>query len=103
MKPTKKQRHEAYKYAHDVISNLKEDDERFICWVINEYFNYTISVHLETGLMPELNLFKPNDFFAAWFVGKTGYDLPYSSLEVKEAQKIILEFCIEMTKPETNG
>ena len=99
MKPTKKQRHEAYKYAHNVISNLKENEEEFICLLLGRFFKHEInSLHI-ANYLPEFNLFKPRFGAVAWFDIEYGYDGNYKSKWIKEAQKTILEFCIEMTKP----
>lgn len=51
-------------------------------------------------MYPEFFLFKPEHIkgYAAWFSKSGRNDAEYATKAVKEHQRTVLEFCIEMTK-----
>jgi hypothetical protein len=103
-KLTKTQRHEVYKKAHGIISKFTDNEAEFMCFIIERIVldKFTISCGAEE--LPEFELFKPEEHAVAWFGVSTGFegdngrDMSYMCSPIKEAQKTILEFCIEMTK-----
>lgn len=89
---TKKERHEAYKWALENIGVYS----KYLC----NNFNFGYWGILSAGhnhQLKEFLLFEPTNLpetTRQWFGGVPAY----STKEVKEHQKTILEFCIEMTK-----
>lgn len=107
-KPSIKQRHEIYKGAHAIIKAKQED---FVCHAIANYvksngiitmskydvgvFSYISSTMAEN--FPEAYLFKnPNqEWGSVWFSEYGSYN------KNMELRLTVLEFCIEMTKPQS--
>lgn len=92
---TTKQRHAYYKEALDVITDKYKT---FMCPAIRHVKKYTIEDNEVYKNFPELYLFRPTrnmpkNCTEAWNL-EQNHDVEYNF-----ERKIILEFCILMTKP----
>ena len=94
MKFTKKERNEIYKKALDIHLELEQFSSAFLCPQLRRVCGDP-QIILEIEL-PEFDLFHP-EYCYVWFDKENGYPMPYYSQEIKEAQRMILLFCIEIT------
>ena len=94
MKFTKKQRNKIYKKALDIHLNLEQGSFAFLCPHLRRVCGDTkVALVIE---LPEFDLFDPGNGYV-WFDKRNGYSGHYMSQEIKEAQQMILLFCIELT------
>lgn len=91
-KLTKKQRHEIYKECLKHHLMLEQSSYVFLCHLISGKSNMQNFKMIDE--FPEFSLFQPIyvNFGDAWFDGNYDGDI------IKEHQRVILQFCIEMTK-----
>jgi hypothetical protein len=96
MELSKKQRKKVYEEALKNHRLIDDDDRVFMCLFIDSigqqiFGKVCYDYH-------EFNLFAPPGrlWFESWFRPDTGFTQDYFSKEVKEVQRIILEFCIAM-------
>jgi len=103
-----KERNEIYKRALAIYEKLKIDDYYFICNVLDNVYkdiHNTIFINVRMNELEEFSLFAPSeeDWLErnAWFCVCNGFDGNYTGNEIKNAQRMILEFCIEMSNQKT--
>ena len=88
----RKERKKIYKSVLKRIENCRPYDYFYLC---NEImYNRIGNIY---GLFPEFELFRPVRNDKAWFNAFNDFPEPYRSETTKNAQKMILQFCIEMT------
>jgi len=98
MKFTKKQRNKIYRSALDEHLKLNTNERLYLCHSLSNISNLN-----QSGLfifLPEFKIFSPHVWGerGAWFVPDNGYNgWDYCDLGIKDAQRMILLFCIEIT------
>jgi len=93
MKFTKKERNEIYKKALDIHLKLLPYRYAYLC---NLFYSICETHQGSLSELPEFDLFDTGSDYV-WFSKQNGYHGGYESQEVKEAQRMLLLFCIEMT------
>lgn len=97
-KLSKKDRNIVYK---EMLESYEKGNWGFMCILLGDVTSWKyLNIDFE-----EFILFTPIDIddkdlgdSGAWFIDRRGFNGWYASPEIIETQKIILEFCIEMSK-----
>lgn len=85
----KRERNKEYKRVLELHKKLEQDGKSALCPLLDKVY-----------LLKEFHLFEPegiNGRYIAWFSERGVCDYNYTTNEVKEHQRTVLEFCIVMT------